>query len=117
MKILFVINDAPYGNEKAYNTLRLIMTLQNENPKTEILIFLLSDAVSCALIDQSTPQGYYNIERMLKAVIKKGAKVKSCGSCIDARGLGELKLLEGVEISGMSDLAAWLLEADKTITF
>lgn len=117
MKVLFIINDGPYGSEKAYNALRLIMTLQAAHPKTEILIFLLSDAVGCALVDQSTPQGYYNIERMLKAVNKKGAKVKTCGSCIEARGMTELKLIEGAEIGGMSDLTAWLLESDKVITF
>jgi uncharacterized protein involved in oxidation of intracellular sulfur len=32
MKVLFVINDAPYGTEKAYNALRLAMALQKEQP-------------------------------------------------------------------------------------
>jgi uncharacterized protein involved in oxidation of intracellular sulfur len=54
---------------------------------------------------------------MLEAVNKKGAKVKTCGSCIEARGMTDLKLIEGTEIAGMSDLAAWLLESDKIITF
>ena len=40
---------------------------------------------------------YYNVERMLKAVLMKGGKVKLCGSCADARGLKELKLVEGAE--------------------
>jgi uncharacterized protein involved in oxidation of intracellular sulfur len=31
MKILFIINDAPYGSEKAYNGLRMAMTLQKEH--------------------------------------------------------------------------------------
>ena len=29
MKILFIINDSPYGTEKAYNALRMAMNLQN----------------------------------------------------------------------------------------
>lgn len=74
MKILFIINDAPYGSEKAYNALRMAMTLQKEHPDVEIRIFLMADAVTCALPTQTTPQGYYNIERMLKAVINKGGK-------------------------------------------
>jgi uncharacterized protein involved in oxidation of intracellular sulfur len=32
MKVLIVINDAPYGTEKAYNALRMAMTLQKEHP-------------------------------------------------------------------------------------
>ena len=64
-----------------------------------------------------TPQGYYNIERMLEAVIRKGAKVKICGSCIAARGMEELKLIEGLEASNMDELANWVVESEKVLTF
>lgn len=117
MKILFIINDAPYGTEKAYNALRIVMMLQKEQADVDVRIFLMADAVTCALPDQSTPQGYYNIERMLKAAINKGAQVKACGTCTDARGIAGLALIEGVEISTMSQLVAWTVEADKVLTF
>jgi uncharacterized protein involved in oxidation of intracellular sulfur len=117
MKILFIINDAPYGSEKAYNALRMAMALQKEQTDVEVRIFLMADAVTCALPAQSTPQGYYNIERMLKAVINKGGQVKSCGTCSEARGIKGLALLEGVEISTMSQLTQWTVEADKVLTF
>ena len=117
MKILIIINDAPYGTEKAYNALRMVMMLQKEYADVDVHIFLMADAVTCALPDQSTPQGYYNIERMLTAAINKGAQVNACGTCTDARGIARLTLIEGVEISTMSQLAAWTLDADKTITF
>lgn len=117
MKILFIVNDAPYGSEKAYNALRMAMTLQKEQADIEVRIFLMADAVTCALPAQSTPQGYYNIERMLKAVINKGGQVKACGTCSEARGIKGLTLLEGVEISTMSQLTQWTVEADKVLTF
>jgi uncharacterized protein involved in oxidation of intracellular sulfur len=118
MKILIIINDAPYGTEKAYNALRMAMMLQKEHANTvELRIFLMADAVTCALPDQVTPQGYYNIERMLKAVISKGGQVKACGTCSEARGIKGLALIEGVEISSMSQLALWTIESDKAITF
>jgi len=117
MNILFIINDAPYGTEKAYNALRLVMALQKEHSDVEVCIFLLGDAVACALPNQSTPQGYYNIWRMLKAAINKGAHVKACGSCAEARGIKELTLIEGIEIGSMSQLAAWTIEADKILSF
>ncbi len=118
MKFLFIINDAPYGTEKAYNALRMAMMLQKEHADTvEVRIFLLADAVTCALPNQSTPQGYYNIERMLKAVINKGGQIKSCGTCSEARGITGLTLIEGVEISTMSQLTLWSVESDKVITF
>jgi uncharacterized protein involved in oxidation of intracellular sulfur len=117
MTILILINDAPYGTEKAYNALRLAMALQKEPLNTQVNVFLMADAVTCGLPNQTTPQGYYNIERMLKSVIAKGGKVKMCGTCADARGIGELQLIEGVEISNMAELAQWTVEADKVFTF
>ncbi len=117
MKILLIINDAPYGSEKLYNAMRLAMALQRGQTDVEVRIFLMADAVTCALPNQSTPQGYYNLERMLKASITKGALVKACGSCADARGIRELDLIEGAEISTMSQLAQWVTESDRVLTF
>ena len=117
MKILLIINDAPYGTEKAYNALRMAMTLQKEYADVEIRVFLMADAVTCALPNQATPQGYYNIERMLKAVINKGGQVKACGTCSEARGVKGLALIEGVEIRTMIQLTQWTVEADKVLTF
>ena len=117
MKILFVINDAPYGTEKAYNALRLAMALQSERPDTEIHIFLMADSVTSALTAQSTPKGFYNIERMIKSVISKGAQVKACGSCCSARGIENTSLINGVEISTIIQLAQWTAGADKVLTF
>ena len=76
MRVLFVINDAPYGSEKAYNALRLAMALQAQQSEVEVRVFLIADSVNCALPNQKTPSGYYNIERMLRSIISKGAKVK-----------------------------------------
>jgi uncharacterized protein involved in oxidation of intracellular sulfur len=117
MKILVIINDAPYGTEKAYNAMRLVMMIQKEHANAEVQIFLMADAVACALPGQSTPQGYYNIERMMKAAINKGAQVKTCGTCSEVRGITNLSLIQGVEISSMSQLAAWTVDADKVLTF
>lgn len=117
MKVLLIINDPPYGSEKAYNALRLAMTLQKEHADVEVYIFLMADAVFCALPGQKTPDGYYNLERMFKGLVNKGAQVKACGTCADARGIRALQLIEGVEISTMSQLAQWVAEADKVLTF
>jgi len=70
-KILFVINDAPYGNERPYNALRHAMNLVKREG-VEIKVFLVADAIFCARKDQKTPEGYYNIERMVKSLAKRG---------------------------------------------
>lgn len=116
-KVLILINDAPYGTEKAYNALRLAMQIQKDYEGTDLSVFLMADAVTCALPNQNTPNGYYNIERMLKAVLIKNGKVKLCGSCVEARGLKEVKLVEGVELSTMKELTQLTMESDRVITF
>ena len=117
MRVLIIINDASYGTEKAFNALRLAMTFQKQHKDVDVNIFLIADAVICAIPNQQTPDGFYNLERMLKSVIKKGGLVKACGSCLDARGLKETTLLEGIESSTMNQLTQWTYEADKVITF
>lgn len=117
MKILLQLNDPPYGSEKPYNALRLAMALQKEHAETKILIFLMADAVTCALSNQTTPTGYYNLERMLKGVLAKGAEVKACGTCFEGRGLRGTSLIEGIEISTMSQLAEWVVQCDKALVF
>ncbi|MDP2722690.1 MAG: DsrE family protein [Bacteroidales bacterium] len=116
-KVLILINDAPYGTEKAYNGLRLAMQIQKDYEDTDLCIFLMADAVTCALPNKRTPNGYYNIERMLKAVIMKKGKVKLCGSCAEARGIKEMKLVDEAEMSTMKELTQWTIESDKVITF
>lgn len=117
MKVLLILNEAPYGSEKTYNALRLAMALQKDQPGTEIRIFLMADAVTAAIPGQSTPQGYYNVERMVKSVIARGGQVKLCGTCCEARGVKSLPLLEGAEISTMGELAQWTVESEKVLVF
>lgn len=117
-KILIIIQDAPYGTEKAYNALRMAMTLQKEHAeKAEVKIFLLADAVYCGLPNQTTPNGYYNIERMLKSVIRQGGEVKSCGACSEARGINKLPFIEGVQLSNMKEFSRWTVDCEKILTF
>ncbi len=115
--ILIIINDAPYGTEKAYNALRIANQLNKNHSDIQVCIFLMADAVNCAVAGQKTPNGYYNIERMMKFSLNKGTKIKLCGSCSDARGLTAEQIIEGTEISNMEELGNWIASADQALTF
>ena len=117
MKTLFILNDAPYGSEKTYNALRLAMALQKNQPDTEVLVFLMADAVTAPLSAQITPQGYYNVERMVKSILNKGGQVKLCGTCCEARGIKSMPLMQGAEVSNMSELTQWTIEAEKVLVY
>ena len=68
---LFIINDSPYGNERPYNALRLALNLV-KHPEDLVRIFLIGDGVNCAIAGQKTPEGFYNVERMLKSLAHRG---------------------------------------------
>ena len=116
MKTLVVLNDSAYGTERSYNGLRLAHALAKRNGE-EVRVFLLADAVGCALAGQTTPNGYYNLERMLEAVMRRGGEVGLCGTCMDARGIGEDQVVEGAHRSTLEGLTDWTLWADKVVSF
>ncbi len=117
MQILFIINDPPYGNERLYNALRLVHALVKKDAALRVTVFLMSDAIIAAKAEQKTPEGYYNIERMLKRVIYGNGSVLLCGTCMDARGMTDVELIEGARRSTMDELAGATMTADKVLTF
>jgi len=116
-RVLFIVNDPPYGTERAYNALRLALSLRKKDPTTEMRVFLVGDGASCAKAGQATPSGYYNVELMLKSVAKRGAIVGVCGTCMDARGLKDADLAEGIRRSSLDEMTEWTLWADKVLVF
>jgi uncharacterized protein involved in oxidation of intracellular sulfur len=117
MRTLIILNDAPYGGERTYNGLRLASALTKADPAAQITVFLMGDAVVAAKAGQKTPEGYYNIERMLHRVLAGGGKVLLCGTCMDARGLTDAEAIEGAERSTMDALSAETAAADKVLVF
>ena len=117
MKHLVLLNDPPYGTERSYNGLRMAHALERNDPEAEVTVFLMADAVLCAKAGQKTPEGYYNIERMLRRVLTAKGRVLMCGTCMDARGLTEADVIEGASRSTMDELAQATLAADKVLVF
>ena len=95
MKSLFIVNAPPYGTERVYNALRLAQALLKRDAATQVTVFLMADAVLAAKAQQKTPDGYYNVERMLKRVLVGKGLVLLCGTCMDARGISDTELLDG----------------------
>lgn len=114
MKTLLILNDPPYGSERSYNGLRLAKALAGK--EAEVTVFLMADAVACAKVGQKVPQGFYNLELMLKSVARRG-EVLLCGTCMDARGLTDGELLEGARRSTLDELAERTLAADRVLVF
>jgi uncharacterized protein involved in oxidation of intracellular sulfur len=117
VQVLLVLNDPPYGTERTYNGLRLALALAKGDSEITVTVFLMADAVVAAKSGQKTPDGYYNVERMLKGVLAGKGHVLLCGTCMDARGLTDAEILSGVKRSTMAELAKATVSADKVLVF
>jgi uncharacterized protein involved in oxidation of intracellular sulfur len=114
MQTLLILNDPPYGTERSFNGLRLAKTLAGKG--AGVTVFLMADAVTCAKAGQKVPQGYYNLELMVKAICRAG-DVLLCGTCMDARGIADAELVEGARRSTMDELAEHTLAAERVLVF
>jgi uncharacterized protein involved in oxidation of intracellular sulfur len=113
---LFILNDPPYGTERSYNGLRLAGALTKQEDQ-QVRVFLMGDAASCAKAGQQTPNGYYNLERMLRSVANRRGEIGVCGTCMDARGIAPDELVDGARRSTLDELTEWTLWADRIMVF
>lgn len=117
MNILLILNDPPYGTERTYNGLRLAVNLLSKSQDVSLAVFLMGDAVAAAKAGQQTPNGYYNLERMVKGVVTRKGRVLLCGSCMDARGLTADEVVEGSSRSTLDELTELTAAAEKVLVF
>jgi len=115
-KILLIINGPAYGADETFNAIRLAGALGGREDAA-VRVFLMGEAVTCAIAGQKTPNGYYTLDRMLKAFARQGGQLACCGTCLDARGLGKEHLIDEAARSTMDELAAWTVEADQVLVF
>jgi uncharacterized protein involved in oxidation of intracellular sulfur len=114
INVLLIVNDQPYGSERPHNALRLAGSLAKRD-EVQLRVFLLGDAVACAVGGQQLPDGHSHLDRMLKPLVHR-AEV-GCGTCLDARGLKQEQLVDGARRSNLEELTTWTLWADKTLVF
>ncbi|OGD60707.1 hypothetical protein A3K78_07715 [Candidatus Bathyarchaeota archaeon RBG_13_52_12] len=117
VKLLIIANDAPYGGEKTWNALRLAGASVTAEVGMQVRVFLMGDSVGTAKKGQVTPEGYYNLEKMLSDLVAKGVEVKTCGTCLKSRGIMDADLVSGVQRGTMMILASWVKESDRIVSF
>jgi uncharacterized protein involved in oxidation of intracellular sulfur len=117
MKTLMVMNRNPYdGTDVTWNALRLGEKLLDKG--TELRIFLMNDSIDLAKEEVMPPEGYFNLTEMLQGLMGKGVPVKVCGTCLGRCGIHKNKpLIHGAVEANMPELAEWIVETDKVISF
>jgi len=118
MEILIIFNREPYDNtDVTWNGLRLAGKLQETGQ--EVRIFLMNDSVDMARDVCKPPENYdQDLSAMLKELMSKGVSVKVCGTCMARCGIHKNHpYFDGAKKSTMPELAEWVIDSDKVITF
>lgn len=118
MKILIIFNRQPYDDtDVTWNGLRLAQKLIEKGQVVQI--FLMNDAVDMARDICKAPESYdQDLSQMLKDLIASGVAVKVCGTCMARCGIHKNHpYFDGAQKSTMTELAQWVIESDKLITF
>lgn len=116
MNVLVVLQGPAYGDERAFNGLRLAGSLAKRDG-VAVRIFCVGDAVGCAVAGQTLPNGYYHLDRMLTAAARHGAEIGLCGTCMDARGITDAMVVDAARRSDLEEFTDWVLWAERTVTF
>ncbi len=117
MSVLIILNEGPYGGERAFSALRLCLAMRKQALSPAVRLFLISDGVFCALRNQLRPEGSYNVEAMLAETMAAGVEVQACSTCLEHRGLATVGLIAGVAAGTIMGLADWVSQADRVVTF
>lgn len=118
MKILIIFNRQPYDStDVTWNGLRLAEKLLDAGKI--VRIFLMNDSVDMARDVCKPPTGYdQDLTQMLKDLIEKKVEVKVCGTCMARCGIHKNHpYFEGAQKSTMPELAEWVIDSDKVLTF
>lgn len=118
MCVLIIFNREPYDNtDVTWNGLRLAGQLAEKGQ--EVRIFLMNDAVDMARDVCQPPDSYdQDLSKMLKDLIAKKVVVKVCGTCMARCGIYKNHpYFDGAETSTMQELACWVIDSEKVLTF
>lgn len=117
MKALMILNRNPYdATDVTWNALRLGEKLIDKG--AELKIFLMNDSIDLAKEGIEPPTGYFNLTETLAVLIAKDVPVKVCGTCLVRCGIHKGKsLIKSALEATMPELAEWILECDKVISF
>ena len=115
MKLLITLHEGPYSNERSYNGLRTGLQFLSQIEDAEVFIYLFSDSVACVAKDQKPSAAKYNAGDLVSQLLSKGAKIKLCKSCLEARAISSV--IEEVEISNLKEYTEWITQSDKQLSF
>lgn len=116
MKILLILSHKAYdGSDVIWNASQLADTLIGQGKG--VRIFIMNDAVDAARKQPKPEKAEFDLGQKLLDLETKGAEIRLCTTCINRCGIKKGDVLSPSWPATMNDLASWVSESDRTVTF
>lgn len=113
--LLIVLSDTPFQSERVDHVLNIAEVALDKGH--DVSIFLFMDGVYNMMKTQNgNAFKLVPVNKRLRGILEKGAKVNCCRLCKELRGLVESVTLNGIPASGLSFLNEAITEADSIIS-
>jgi uncharacterized protein involved in oxidation of intracellular sulfur len=112
---LIVLSRSPLDGDTTWNALRLAATLASQH--VAVRVFVMNDATD--LVRQGAmPEGAeFDLQGMLRSLLAHGGRVKVCTTCVTRCGMQSGDVMPEVVMATTGDLATWVVESDRAMTF
>jgi uncharacterized protein involved in oxidation of intracellular sulfur len=115
MTYLFIFNDSPYQSQRVVNGLRLAASLASRN--NTVHVFLFGDGIISGVARVNAADSGYNVQETLRVLASRKISIKACKTCMEARGVRQEDLADGVQRGTLDELAEWTEEAEKVLVW
>ncbi len=112
---LIVLSRSPFDGDTTWNALRLAAMLQSQH--VAVRVFVMNDATD--LVRQGAVQegAEFDLQGMLRGLLAHGGRLKVCTTCVTRCGMHSGDVMPEVVMATMGDLATWVVESDRALTF
>lgn len=113
--VLIILSHSPFDGDTTWNALRLAAALQAQ--RLAVRLFVMNDAIDLVRQGAMPEAAEFDLPAMLRALVARGGRIKVCTTCVTRCGMHSGDVMPEVVMATMADLAAWVAESDRVLTF
>jgi uncharacterized protein involved in oxidation of intracellular sulfur len=113
--VLIILSHSPFDGDTTWNALRLAATLRDL--RVSVRIFVMNDATDLVRHGAMPEGSEFDLQAMLRDLLSKGGRVKVCTTCVNRCGMHGGDVMPETPMATMADLAHWVADSDRVVTF
>lgn len=77
----------------------------------------MNDAIDLVRQGAMPEDAEFDLPAMLRVLLARGSRIKVCTTCVNRCGMRSGDVMPEVVMATMADLALWVVESDRVVTF